>query len=615
MSILVARPVADSLVKSGLGELIVYRPHLSTSAEFQSALADFSPDVLLIGESKPDELALATWRRSSGNRKLIIIGTDESGQLPYASDYDIAFWIAPNHLPQHDLDALAIAEAHVMQCRLDPQLIATGLSSYKLRSRRSQETVLLAGAGIVNLISAWELSQAGYKLEVIDAGPDPRRRPDWRLLGATHGGGNARMFTLTEADNYNEKGSDIYSGMDTVLRHRITEGGWLTLNPSEYSDSEKLWLDRFHSIAPWMAEVFARNIYAFNRESLDLWRKMRAELPWLFQNVGYVGGVLRIYSETEAFQAAAALHNRLGSLRKILSSEETASRHPAFADACKSGEIVGGLEVVGFTLNIHDFSTRLIDALESRGVHFSWGVAARRIVIGPDDLVQGIKTDAGVARADHYVVSPGAYCKDWLAGTRTDGKVQGIFGLWLTLPNVDPPLRFSVKLHREGHVGEDSNITLASDDQSRPILLLGSGYGFCGTGPINLECPDVECLFKSLEETARRFLPANFACAVADGTINTSRKGCIRPFTATGLGVFEVLGTQDGGRMVITTGHNTGGFTQSPSVAKAVLATLNGLLHPMQELYNPERGFVSSNAAAIPLRAAARTMPTTGGAI
>lgn len=615
MSILIARPVADSLVNSGLGDLIVYRPHLSTSAEFQSALADFSPDVLLIGESKPDELTLAMWRRLSGERKLIIIGTNGNGQLPYAADYDIALWSAPDHLAKHDLDALAIAEAHVMHCRLAPQLKATGLSSRKLGSKHSSETVLLAGAGIVNLMTAWELSQAGYKLEVIDAGPDPRRRPDWRLLGATHGGGNARMFTLTEADNYNEKGSDIYSEMDTVLRHRITEGGWLTLNPSEYSDSEMLWLDRFHSVPPWMAEVFARNIYAFNRESLELWRKMRAELPWLFQNVGYVGGVLRIYSETEAFQAAAALHDRLGSLRKILTAEETASRHPAFADACNSGEIVGGLEVVGFTLNIHDFSTHLINALESRGVHFSWGVAARRIVIGPDDLIQGIKTDAGVARADHYVVSPGAYCKDWLAGTRTDGKVQGIFGLWVTLPNVDPLLRFSVKLHREGHVGEDSNITLARDDQNRPILLLGSGYGFCGTGGINLECPDVECLFKSLEETARRFLPANFACASADGTINTSRKACVRPFTATGLGIFEVLGTENGGRMVITTGHNTGGFTQSPSVAKAVLATLDGLLHPMQELYNPERGFVSPNAAAIPLRAAARTMPTTGGAI
>jgi len=118
-----------------------------------------------------------------------------------------------------------------------------------------------------------------------------------------------------------------------------------------------------------------------------------------------------------------------------------------------------------------------------------------------------------------------------------------------------------------------------------------------------------------LEDTARRFLPANLARAIADGTLNPSRKACVRPFTATGLGIFEVLGTEDGGRMVITTGHNTGGFTQSPSVAKAVLATLDGLLHPMQELYNPERGFVSPDAAAIPLRAAARTMPTTGGAI
>jgi hypothetical protein len=59
VSILIARPVADSLVKGGLGEMIVYRPYLSTSREFQSVLRDFSPDVLVIGESKPDEMALA----------------------------------------------------------------------------------------------------------------------------------------------------------------------------------------------------------------------------------------------------------------------------------------------------------------------------------------------------------------------------------------------------------------------------------------------------------------------------------------------------------------------------------------------------------------------------
>jgi glycine/D-amino acid oxidase-like deaminating enzyme len=41
---------------------------------------------------------------------------------------------------------------------------------------------------------------------------------------------------------------------------------------------------------------------------------------------------------------------------------------------------------------------------------------------------------------------------------------------------------------------------------------------------------------------------------------------------------------------VVAAGHGTGGFTQAPAVAEAVTATLEGRVHPMQALYDPERG-------------------------
>jgi len=64
---------------------------------------------------------------------------------------------------------------------------------------------------------------------------------------------------------------------------------------------------------------------------------------------------------------------------------------------------------------------------------------------------------------------------------------------------------------------------------------------------------------------------------------------CIWPWTPSGLGLFETAETSDGGLVVITGGHNTGGFARSPSVSRAVFAALRGHEHPMHTLYHPRR--------------------------
>ena len=53
--------------------------------------------------------------------------------------------------------------------------------------------------------------------------------------------------------------------------------------------------------------------------------------------------------------------------------------------------------------------------------------------------------------------------------------------------------------------------------------------------------------------------------------------------------------TNKGGQLIITGGNNTGGFTQSPYIADAVLHTLQGKKHIMQTLFHPKRMQASSN--------------------
>jgi D-amino-acid dehydrogenase len=63
----------------------------------------------------------------------------------------------------------------------------------------------------------------------------------------------------------------------------------------------------------------------------------------------------------------------------------------------------------------------------------------------------------------------------------------------------------------------------------------------------------------------------------------------VRPWTATGLGIFESTRTDQDGSFIITGGHNTGGFAQAPAVAMAVLASLERRSHLMHTLYHPNR--------------------------
>ncbi len=594
MKILVTYPLCPQLVESGLGDLVVYRPELAVQTEdaMRRALAEHLPRAVLVNGRCPDTKTLTTWQEEAQRPVQLIRchGEGKGARIDLDGVGLEQFCGTPSHQPD-DLQALGLAERHLMHHNSAQRLAACGISTQASASLVGSR-VTLVGAGIVNLMTACKLAEAGADVEVLDARPDPRSGVDWRHLGTTHGGDNARMFSFTEADNYNAKGHLPDSNRRTVLRQTITEGGWLAVRSEAFDRQESAWIERFHALPRWQAEVFTEDIHGFTIASYPLWKRLRRDIAHLFDGVGYTSGILQLYAQAQKADAAEALHARLGSLVKGLNRDELIRRHPACRDGVEDGQIARGLEVRGFTLGIHDFVARLLQHLEARGVHFRWRQPVTAVMRSDDGEVTGLQTQNGVVRSEHYVLSPGVYGGRLLEGTRTAGKIQGVLGLWMSFPNLEPRQRQSIKLHRGGQVGEDSNINLGTDAAGRSILILGSGYGYLGSHALDMDSPEIGCLFEALEQTAQRYFPRAHAAAVRDGTILSSRKACVRPFTSTGLGVFDVSGTADGGRMIVASGHNTGGFAQAPAVAQAVTTTLEGGVHPMQALYDPERGIV-----------------------
>ncbi|KAK2592819.1 hypothetical protein QQS21_009487 [Conoideocrella luteorostrata] len=509
----------------------------------------------------------------------------------------------PGGLPEAEV-ILRQAEMLYAIGRAGSQAQAQAQAGQAIASRPRHEPkqtadVLLVGAGIINLMTAELLASKGCRVRVVDAGPNPRLCNDFTRLGVTHGGGNARMFTHTEADNYNEKGSKIYRDMQSVFQKTARNGGWAVKPPQAFTADELAWLGAFERLPAWLAQSFKENIHQINMEAGKLWKEFRSKSPQIFENVQLREDIVRMYAEPVALEAAVKLNDQLGAMVQTPppSLEEFLNENNGFRSAAGTNHLAGGFKVEGFTVNIHSFVDNLIKRISELGGDFLWNCPIQAIQRNSSGEVVALKTSSssGPLSADHYVLSPGIPQNDLLEGTASEGLIHGVLGVWLQIPNLHPPVEHSIKIHRRGHLVEDINITVAKDaDTGEDILIFGGGYGYIGLDQRpDLESPELSALFAELEEVARIYFPEAYTVAKQQGTLfppDGKQRYCVRPFTPTGLGVYETLPTAEGGHLIITGGNNTGGFAQAPAIARAVWHTLTGEPDPVHVLFHPDRG-------------------------
>ena len=581
MLILLTFPL-DDVPAVGSNNLL-YRPDLAVCCadSLSDVLNTYKPDALII-RSPITRSALATWRAARPDAPLLLVDLRVAGEPSQDES-------SKNDCDRHGITYRRVDNA-VQALAVTEQLWTDAAFTAPPVASSSDRSVTLVGGGIVNLITALRLVQHGYQVTLYDKAPDPREDADCAEYGCTRGGGDGRMFTLTEADSYNSRSWNPDGTSNSLLTHSVSEGGWRISKPGDLLTEERRWTEQFHQLPLWLANSYNNDIFAVNQEAQQLWARLLQSSPTLFKDgTGYREGILRLYMETDYFDRHIMRNNSVGAIHRVLDTSEVCKEYPALADACKNGTVVGGIEVAGFTVNIHVFISRLVDILEGEGVQFHWRTPATRIHWAAPGVTDGIETEIGLIQSHHYVLSPGAYGNDLLRDTASHDKIQGMLGVWLTIPNIQPRLTNSVKIARSGHCAEETNVTLATDGDAKPTLVCGSGYGWTGLDPHNVDSTELDTLFEALEDTLRRFFPRAFEAARASGRLHGSRQLCVRPWTSSSLGIFEMLETLDGGRLVVTGGHNTGGFTQSPTVAEAVLAAFDGRKHLVHTRYHPQR--------------------------
>jgi D-amino-acid dehydrogenase len=172
--------------------------------------------------------------------------------------------------------------------------------------------------------------------------------------------------------------------------------------------------------------------------------------------------------------------------------------------------------------------------------------------------------------------------------------------MWLTLPELETGLDRPLKISRQGFAAngaaEGANVIAGTDAQGKPAIHISSGHGYLGTEPAGFDCGHLDDLARAVDETARQYFPRQYKLACECGMVPLPHRYCVRPWTPSGLGLFEMAPSVDGGLAIVTGGHNTGGYAQAPSTGQAVVAALAGRPHPMHVLYDPAR-FTSFNEA------------------
>lgn len=404
--------------------------------------------------------------------------------------------------------------------------------------------VIVMGAGILGVSTAWYLRQAGCEVTVIE------RQPAAALETSFANGG---QISVSHAEPW----ANLHT-LKLLFRWLGREQAPLWFRPRA-DWRQWRWACAFlRECAPSRVRYNVENIVAlatYSRTQLGL---LREQLGLQYEH--QARGILHFYTNPAEFkhaQGAAALMREFGCDRRLISADEVVHIEPALATA--RSQIVGG----DYTLEDESgdacqFTQGLAQHAERAGVQFLYSTHITRlpVVAKPDRRVCGVEVinadgSYSTLEADAYVVALGAHSAYWVEPLGVRALVYPAKGYSATYDIVEPKLAPTVSL---------------TDDEFKIVFSrLGTRLRVAGTAEFNgysRALNAVRCA--ALTERARALFPG--ACRYDAPRYWAG----LRPATPSNL---PLIGKTSLNNLYLNTGHGTLGWTMGVG-SGAVLADL-----------------------------------------
>jgi D-amino-acid dehydrogenase len=301
--------------------------------------------------------------------------------------------------------------------------------------------IIVMGAGVLGVTSAWYLAKAGHEVVVLDRNAGPARETSF---------GNGGQISVSHAEPWANPGAPL-----KLLRWLGKEDAPLLFRLR--ADAAQ-WAWGLKFLRECGAARTRRNMAqlvrlgTYSRESLQA---LRAETGLEYEHLER--GILHYYTSAKEFDAALAaarIMRELGCERRSIDNDELLRLEPALAPIRSrlAGATYTSADESG---DAYLFTNRLAALCEQRGVRFRYGVRLQRLHrVG--DGIDGVELAAEsgayqLERADAYVLALGSFSPQLARTAGVSLDIYPVKGYSLTLPIGDPDKAPTISLTDEEH--------------------------------------------------------------------------------------------------------------------------------------------------------------------
>ena len=427
--------------------------------------------------------------------------------------------------------------------------------------------IIVLGAGIIGISTAWHLLERGHEVTVVDRQPDAAMETSFA---------NAAQISVSYCEPWANREAPL-----KALKWMFSKEAPLLFRPRlPLGEGWQQWRWGLQFLANCNDHAFARNveqIVALGAYSHAALKEVVATTGIAYQRLER--GIAHYYTSQPALDAAgdaAALMRRYGVAREVISTPELLRIEPALR--AFSDRIVGGTYTRSDESgDAHIFTQELARRCAARGARFLYHHAVERL----DVSAGAIKAVAVRARptgfcnkndpekmlwlqADHVVVACGSYSAPLLRTVGVDLPIYPGKGYSATFPILRPELA--------------PMVSTIDDEKKIAISRLGDRLRVAGT----IEVGDYDLTLDSPVARARCHMLARRIAQVLPGVCDTRLDAeggephfwaGLRPATPTNI---PYIGQTRVRGLWVNAGHGTLGWTHGAGSGKALAELLSG---------------------------------------
>ncbi len=301
--------------------------------------------------------------------------------------------------------------------------------------------VIVLGAGVTGVATAWYLRRAGYEVTVIERREAPALETSYA---------NGGQISVSHAEPWANPRAPLQ-----ILRWLGREDAPLLFRLRADPDQWRWAWSFLRECTPARLRHNIRQLVALGNYSRSMLQQLRAETGIQYDQL--TRGILHFYTSPVAWkdaQHAAKLMREAGCRLESLSAEECIAIEPALA-ALRRRLAGGSYSPDDESGDAHRFTRELAGLCAARGVRFRFGLTIRSLAAGKDRCITGIHVDGKngeeMIPADACIVCLGTGSAALLRPLGISLRIYPVKGYSVTLPVRDAQKAPSVSLTDDEH--------------------------------------------------------------------------------------------------------------------------------------------------------------------